>query len=124
MTGLTPTTKKFRRRLAAIKLLRGGASRAEVAALLGVTREAVRRWWEAYEAGDRKPAALRPRPGKRGPKAALTEDELRAVVAEAVADGVPRTLDNLLAIARRRHPTVSISWSALRRRLVEFDLYP
>ena len=119
---LPPTVKTLQqRRLAAVKLLRGGMTQAEVARVLQVSREAVRRWATAYEAGGLP--ALRPSPGKRGPRAALTEAELRMVVAEARAQG-GGTLAELLTAARRRHPAASLSTSALRRRLMDLRLWP
>jgi len=123
MTGPTPTTLRLRRRLAGIKLLRDGKlSHSEVARLLGVSREAVRRWAVAYAEGGA--AALAPSPGKRGPRPALTEAQLRAAVAEAWGGGDGRTLAELLATAQRRHPSASLSRSALRRRLIDLGLWP
>jgi transposase len=53
------------RRLRAISMVSRGASQAEVARRLGVTREAVRQWVAAWNSGGR--AALAPRPrGKQG----------------------------------------------------------
>ncbi len=119
----TPTAKRLERRLAAIKLLRTAGQRASfvsVAEVLGVSREAVRKWWMAYqEAGE---AGLRPSPGKRGPRAALDEGQLRAVAAEAARRGA-RSLPDILAIARERHPALAMSESALRRRLIGLRLW-
>lgn len=57
------------RRIEGIDLLRGGASQAEVARRLGVTREAVRQWVVAWRAGGQPALAARPR--RRGTKASL-----------------------------------------------------
>lgn len=53
------------RRLRAVAMVARGISQAEAARRLGVTREAVRQWVSAWNAGG--PAALAPRPrGKQG----------------------------------------------------------
>jgi len=69
------------RRRAAIRLLRKGIRQCDVAERLGVTREAVRRWWHAYESGG--VAAIRAKP-RGGPKRKVSEAELK--------EGLPGTL--------------------------------
>jgi transposase len=58
------------RRLQGIAIFTQGASQAEVARRLGVTREAVRQWVEAWRKGG--PAALAPRPRIRPRRVELT----------------------------------------------------
>lgn len=115
------TTEREKRRLAAIKLLKGqGHTQADVARLLGVSREAVRKWWAAYQAGGRK--ALKPSQVKRGPRPALTRDELVQLLSKAKELKEGGNLAGLLRVARS-HLGSKISRSALRRRLLEHRLW-
>src|SRR5260221_11738028 len=68
------TRMREQRRLEAVKLIRGGATQAEVGRQMCVSREAVRKWWDRYEAGGVR--ALRARP-RTGPKRRLLLSSLR-----------------------------------------------
>ncbi|HXN34037.1 MAG TPA: helix-turn-helix domain-containing protein [Polyangiaceae bacterium] len=65
----TLATRLAARRLVAIGMIARGASQAEVARRLEVTREAVRQWVDAWRTGG--PAALAARPRVRHPRVEL-----------------------------------------------------
>jgi transposase len=121
MTETQSPKRTAERRKAAVKLLRQNMSQAEVARVLGVSREAVRKWAARYQAGGLK--ALEPGTGKRGPKSDLSEDQLRALMNEAAAQGEGDSLAAILRIAHSSFLRSTISRSALRRRLVEIGLW-
>ena len=76
-TRLSPEQREERRRAATARfprVRRGTLSQAAVARELGVSREAVRQWYEAWLAGGRR--ALRRRP-KLGPRSKLSAAEWR-----------------------------------------------
>lgn len=120
MPALPPTLRRHERRQAAIRLLVEGTSQSAVARVLGVSREAVRRWHDAYKLGGL--AALAPSPGKRGPKPELSEAECRELMSAAAGQDAAGTISGVLRVARGMG--WQLSRSALRRRLVEFSLWP
>ncbi len=79
------------RRLHAIDLLRAGASQADVARRLGVTREAVRQWVAAWRGGGRPALAARPR--RRGSKVSLLR--VADVVEQARRDQGPLSTERV-----------------------------
>jgi transposase len=70
------------RRLVGVGMVARGASQAEVARQLDVTREAVRQWVDAWRAGG--PAALAPRPRRRRRRVEL--DRIARAIDEAYGD--------------------------------------
>jgi transposase len=103
------------RRHRAISMVSGGASQAEVARQLNVSREAVRQWVHAYREGGPAALASRPRrrPGRvplaelgaiiersrRGGTRALTTPRVRDVIERAY--GVTYSASSVRAILRR-----------------------
>jgi transposase len=99
------------RRGRAIELLREGLSQSEIARRLGVSREAVRQWVEAWRAGGFAGIAARPRrKGSRVDLARvaealaawrerLTTEGARAIIAREL--GVAYCASNVRAILRR-----------------------
>ena len=76
-----------------------GASQAEVARQLGVTREAVRQWVHAYRAGG--PAAIAPRP--RGERGRVPLAELAQTVDRALRGGGAMTTSRAREAIERAH---------------------
>jgi transposase len=119
---IPPRPRPASRRLIAVKLIaKDRMSQAEVARVLNVSREAVRKWWQAYEKGGKK--ALASSTVKRGPKPELSEAECRALVNEVAKRDGEVTIAGVLRQAGTQLRS-SVSRSALRRRLVEFGLWP
>jgi len=102
------------RRLSAIGMVEQGASQAEVARQLCVSREAVRQWVHAYRGGG--PTALASRPRRKRGRVPLTEVaqaiergrvEVRALTTPHVrglierAHGVAYSMSSVRAILRR-----------------------
>jgi transposase len=80
-------------------MFRRGASQAEVARRLGVTREAVRQWVEAWRTGG--PAALAARPRRRRRRAELARIEEAIARAHRPSNGALTARRVLQIIARR-----------------------
>jgi len=61
-----PSSTQMReaRRLEAVRLIRAGATQADVARQFRVSREAVRKWWDRYQAGGLAGLRSRPRTGQ------------------------------------------------------------
>ncbi len=57
------TRMREARRMEAIGLIRAGATQADVARQLRVSREAVRKWWDRYQRGGLRALRARPRTG-------------------------------------------------------------
>lgn len=94
------------RRRAAIRLLRRGARQRDVADRLGVTREAVRRWWQAYESGGVAAIKAKPRggPKRKVSEAALKKELPRTLLQGAEANGFTNdlwTLDRIATVIER-----------------------
>lgn len=108
------------RRLRAIEMVAQGASQAEVARQLSVSREAVRQWVHAYRGGGAPALASRPR-RKRGrvplpdvaqaiergrvTAATLTTPHVRGIIEQA--HGVAYSMSSVRAILRRLGYTYS-----------------
>jgi transposase len=97
------------RRLRAIGMVGQGASQAEVARQLNVSREAVRQWVDAYVTGGAAALASRPR-RKRG---RIPIDDVRKVVERAGAAARRLTTSRVREVILRTHG-VAYSASSVR----------
>jgi transposase len=97
------------RRLRAIGMVDQGASQAEVARQLNVSREAVRQWVHAYKTGGAAALASRPRrkPGR------VPIDDVRKVVERADTGSRRLTTSRVRAVILRAHG-VAYSASSVR----------
>ena len=71
-----PVSEQEKRRIDAVMLVDAGVSQAEVARQYRVSREAVRKWVNAYRRGGREALVHRPSPGQRVGLPARLRDEL------------------------------------------------
>ncbi|MGH7296794.1 MAG: helix-turn-helix domain-containing protein [Polyangiaceae bacterium] len=103
------------RRSRAIGLVSEGATQAEVARRLGVTREAVRQWMHAYRTGG--PAALAPRPRRERGRVPLAD--LAQTIERASRAGEPLTTSGVRGALERSHGILysASSVRAILRRL-------
>jgi transposase len=85
------TDHQDRTRLQALWLLRKGRSLSEVASVVGVCYETVRRWTEWYRSGGLEEVFSRRHGGSGGREARLSEEEEQALVEKARA-GELRTI--------------------------------
>jgi len=124
-TGLTPTEcqRRQRRRLAAVKFFERKLSQAEIARRLGVSRQAVHRWHQAWKASGRQGLASA---GPPGPAGYLTDTQVEVVVAEvergAAVHGwandrwtVPRIRQLIAETTGVWYASVGSLWVGLRR---------
>lgn len=88
-----------------------GASQAEVARQVGVTREAVRQWVHAYRAGG--PAALAPRP--RPERGRVPRADLAQTIERAERAGGLLTTPRVVELIERAH---GIAYSASSARAI------
>jgi transposase len=96
-------------------MLAEGATQAEVARQLGVTREAVRQWAHAYRTGG--PAALAPRPRRERRRVPLAD--LAQSIERAARAGEPLTTARVREALERAHGILysASSVRAILRRL-------
>jgi transposase len=97
------------RRARAIGLVAQGQTQAAVARQLGVSREAVRQWVQAYRTGGR--AAIAPRPRRK--RAWVPLDKLAETISRAMRSGDPLTTPRVREIIERSHG-VTYSPSSVR----------
>lgn len=107
------------RRYAAIELLKKDHAASDVADMLGVTYEAVRKWRAAYEKGGIE--ALAPKETKRGPAPLLTAAQAKRLARAAQRRGAT-SLPEVVAIAREQG--IELERRSIRRGLAAAGLWP
>jgi len=105
------------RRRAAITLIQAGETQAEVARLLGVSREAVRKWWDKFEAGGA--AAIARSTAPRGPQISLTDEQVISAWNRVSEKDQPTIAAVHHAVGGDKRASIS----AVRRRLIKLGLW-
>jgi transposase len=119
LSNVAPHVRTSERRKAAMQLIATGLNQAEVARVLSVSRESVRKWVDKYQAGGER--ALEASEAHRGRYFALTDGQAKALMAEARRQGL-QTLTEVCSLARASG--IDASRSAIRRKLIALALWP
>ena len=118
---VAPKERTPERRILAIRLLHEKKTVADVATLLGVSRESVRKWKSWHEEGGKSALTNRPAGERRGPKWALDDKALARLLRAAKEQGA-ETLTDYVAIAAKLG--IEVSRPGIRNRLIDAGIWP
>jgi transposase len=106
------------RRKAAVAMLKKGKTQTEVADVFQVSREAVRKWWDAYQDGGDD--ALRLRQNPRGPKPTVDDEEIHRLMRAARAAKLD-SIKEIVELAHRRG--IKLARPSIRRKLIRLGYW-